>query len=718
MKSRAGRLVLLLCAGAFAVLGAPSPALAQPQPQDPIRLRLTIGELSPRVITSGSSSLTVTGKITNIGDRRIDDLQVRVQRGQPETSEQQMREALGHNQPTEAGQSAFTPVAPALQPGQSANLTITVPITGQDGTGLGIDQPGVYPLLVNINGKPEFGGTARLATSGLLLPVLGVPGKNTKAPSRPSKVSLLWPLIDDYPRVVRTEGDKVVLSDDALATSLAAGGRLYELLGQLDSATSTDPDLQSSVCVAIDPDLVETARAMAGGYLVAGKDGRTHQGTGATAADIWVDRLRSLVTGNQCVLALPYADVDLAALSRAGAVDIEQLALSGSAVVQGILGVTPQPGLYWPDRGTLDQRTLADLAANGPVTVLADPAKVQRSSGPAPWTVGATGSSTTAVPVDGLLGSALTNRTSVQDALAVLAYRTLFDGTGGDHLLIAPPRHWAMPANELEVWLDQLGSWFAGSFAEPESLADLVHGPAGGTAAGLEYSPADQAAEIPRSVTKELVRVDNTQRDLVNAMHEDPASKVVPGSLIQPLKFGLVRATSTGWRGHVAMAKARVAGVRTQLSGMIGKVSVQAPGPPISLGSQNAPLPVIVTNRLPVAMAVQIKLSDVPGLQAAPVPVRMVPAGSNVTVFAESKVLRSGRFTVDVSLSTPSGDTVLGSTARLELNSTSYGTITIVVTGIAGGALVLLSGRRIYRRIRTARAGAATAPEPQGEARR
>ena len=108
--------MLLLCAGAFAVLGAPSPAFAQAQPADPVWLRLSVGQLSPRVITSGSSTLTVTGKITNIGDRRIDDLQVRVQRGQPETSEQQMREALGHNQPTDAGGSAFTPVVPALQP--------------------------------------------------------------------------------------------------------------------------------------------------------------------------------------------------------------------------------------------------------------------------------------------------------------------------------------------------------------------------------------------------------------------------------------------------------------------------------------------------------------------------------------------------------------------------------------------------------------------------
>ena len=42
---------------------------------------------------------------------------------------------------------------------------------------------------------------------------------------------------------------------------------------------------------------------------------------------------------------------------------------------------------------------------------------------------------------------------------------------------------------------------------------------------------------------------------------------------------------------------------------------------------------------------------------------------------------------------------------RLELNSTSYGIISVAVTGTAGVVLVLLVGVRIFRRVRAARAG-------------
>ena len=66
-------------------------------------------------------------------------------------------------------------------------------------------------------------------------------------------------------------------------------------------------------------------------------------------------------------------------------------------------------------------------------------------------------------------------------------------------------------------------------------------------------------------------------------------------------------------------------------------------------------------------------------------------------------MIRSGRFTVDVSLSTPGG-TPLGSTARIELSSTSYGSVTLIITGTAAAVLFLLVGLRIYRRVKTARA--------------
>ena len=40
---------------------------------------------------------------------------------------------------------------------------------------MGIEEPGVYPVMVNVNGTPDYGEPARLDDARFLLPVLGVP---------------------------------------------------------------------------------------------------------------------------------------------------------------------------------------------------------------------------------------------------------------------------------------------------------------------------------------------------------------------------------------------------------------------------------------------------------------------------------------------------------------------------------------------------------------
>jgi hypothetical protein len=47
----------------------------------------------------------------------------------------------------------------------------------------------------------------------------------------------------------------------------------------------------------------------------------------------------------------------------------------------------------------------------------------------------------------------------------------------------------------------------------------------------------------------------------------------------------------------------------------------------------------------------------------------------------------------------------------MEVSSSAYGTITIVITVTAAAALVLLSARRIYRRVRASRAPVIEVPE-------
>ena len=69
---------------------------------------------------------------------------------------------------------------------------------------LGIDQPGIYPVLVNVNGTPDYGAPARLDNARFLLPVVGVPPDRANeldsavAPdtSKPVWITMLWPLAD------------------------------------------------------------------------------------------------------------------------------------------------------------------------------------------------------------------------------------------------------------------------------------------------------------------------------------------------------------------------------------------------------------------------------------------------------------------------------------------------------------------------------------------
>lgn len=128
------------------------------------RLRVELDELNPRVITGSTTTLTVAGSVTNTGDRKVNRPQVRLQVGERQTTERGIGEVLSGAVIKDSPLTDFTAVADALEPGQTAPLNISVTLTGQRAAQFG--KPGVYPLLVNVNGTPEFGewpGWARSA---------------------------------------------------------------------------------------------------------------------------------------------------------------------------------------------------------------------------------------------------------------------------------------------------------------------------------------------------------------------------------------------------------------------------------------------------------------------------------------------------------------------------------------------------------------------------
>ena len=737
---RAGRAAIVVGIAAMVGVGLVPAATGQAE----LRVRIELTEMSPRVVTAdGPGVLTVVGRVTNDGDRTIDELDVRVQRGEPVRSEADLQAALSGDASTDTARPRFTDLPTALGPGATAPFRVDVPLRGGGPLdSLQITELGVYPLLVNLNGRPDFGGRARLAAVRMLLPTFGLPPQDTlpAVPAAPPALStpltMLWPLADEPHRVPTNNREPVTLVDDTLAESLRPEGRLGGLVrSALDYAPAGTP-LGRALCFAVDPDLVDTVRLMAGGYVL--PDGSA--GAGREVAAEWLANVRELVA-DRCVLALPMADVDLVALSRAGLTDLQGRARTdGAQILRDVLSINPITELAWPAGEVIDERTLTDLASLGVNGVLVEAGGLNdgaRYAGEA--VVGlTTGSPATAsargVLVDTVVGQALTGPQSDrpeptgqvaivastspsgtdaplagQDGLAALTFQAMTRGPAG--VLLAPPRRWAADPAESGALLRTASRLVADGWAEPRDLGALAGGAPPSLTATLDYPLQANSAELPRSVITRVAETRDRVRDIEAATRRDPRfPDYDPASLLDPMKFGLLRATSTAWRGNPTAANRTAQLTDNQLTLLREKVQLVPPPGPYLLAASNSPLLLNLNNPLPVQIDVQVTLSPVAGLRTGPIDVISLPANSRRQVRVPAEVVRAGQFSVEAQLATPGGTPLgpRGAASRIQLRSTAYGTVALLITVGGGGALVLLSAFRITRRVRAARRAEST----------
>lgn len=718
------------------------------QPQRPnVVAVLELADLSPRVVTVTSAPvLTVSGRVANVGDRVITKLVVRLQRDEPVSSEEAAAQAV-RTVPEALHVTRFQPVVDELAPGQSRPFQLEVPLRGgADLESLQITEPGVYPLLINLNGKPEFGDTARLASVPLLLPVLGIPPvasgqlpgpvlRRPPLPARPLPLTVVWPLAATPARLPTSPGEPILIGSDRAATDpvaaeVAPGGRLDGLLGALEQLVPPGSALAAAVCVAIDPLLLETLDGMSRGYRVA-HPGGIGEGTGARDARSWLDRLRGAVQG-RCVLPLPYADPDLVALSRAGLADLQALATStGVRLVRELLGVAPLTAVSWPPGEVLDERTLADLTALQTRAVLLTPRGISLGSGPGSTPGDAVGLAAT-VPgstaalagllVDPLLASALapeprqpegdagatspgpagtTSPLAAQDALGVLVYRAAVD-PDRQPVLLVPPRRWQVHGTEAAALLSTARQLLQTGFVVPRDLPTLATARPAGPTTTVAYPPPAAVPEIPPQVTAAVTRDRDILSDLQVATVLDATANVAPADLLDPLRLGLLRGVSSAWRAQPNRALLVIGEVHNRLDELRRSVRIVQPPGPYSLAASDSPVLVTVSNGLPVGAQVQLRLSETAGLRTGAVGPQLVPARATRQFVIPAKVSRAGQFSVDARLSTPGG-TPLGEPSTLQLRSTTFGIVTVALTAGAGIALVLLMMHGFVRRARRAR---------------
>jgi hypothetical protein len=749
-----------IVAGIAVVLTGPvgMPRAAAHEPGSTPFVRVRIDQVTPDVVTTTSPPVvTVTGTVTNIGDRPVRDVMVRLEHAAAVNASAGLRTSLDGATDQYQPAADFLTVAPELQRGQEAGFTLSAPLRSLAKPSLGINQPGIYPVLVNTNGTPDYGAPARLDNARFLLPVIGVPPdradslESAVAPdtSKPVWLTMLWPLAD-RPRLAPGQPGgtfPVRLVDDDLATSLATGGRLDILLSAAEVATSHDVDPDGAVgralCLSIDPDLLVTVNAMTAGYIVSNSsDGSaqqpgtpTHPGTGQTAATGWLNRLRALAH-RTCVAPLPYAQADLDALQRVNDPVLSAVATTSVGdIVDHILDVPSTRGATLLPDGPLTGGTIDLLNANNSTVAVAAADLVapdSQSSGPG---AGAPNSVDTAprraspqvvvAPFDPAVGAALAgvgNNPSVptyldpsltirlahdsdtarrQDALGSMFWHALERDAPPRTQILVPPATWNLHADDAQVILTALATTIRSGLAVPRPLAAVIAEAAAHTE---PLDPLDGTApERGRFGEKVIADISNqTGRlwKLTSALSTDDRTGLTGGQYTAPLREDMLRSLSQSEPPDTrnGLAQQRLMVVGTTINDLFGAVTIVNPGGSYTLATEHSPLPVALHNGLAVPIKVRLHVDAPPGMTVTDVGEIELPPGY-LPLRVPIEVNFTQRVAIDVTLRTPDG-TRLGEPVRMSVHSNAYGKVLFAITLTAAAVLVLLAGRRLWHRFR------------------
>lgn len=749
--------VLGVLAGLAVLTGPVTPRAVAGEPGVTPFVRVRIDQVTPDVVTTTSPPVvTVSGMVTNIGDRPVRDVMVRLEHAGPVTASAGLRTSLDGDTDQYQAAADFLTVAPELQRGQEVGFTLSAPLRALTKQSLGVEKPGIYPVLVNVNGTPDYGAPARLDNARFLLPVVGVPPDRADdlgsavAPdtSKPVGITMLWPLADRPRLAPGVPGGTIPvrLVDDDLATSLASGGRLDILLAAAEVATSHDVDPDGAVgralCLAVDPDLLVTVNAMTAGYVVSDSpDGPAqlpgtpnHPGTGQATATEWLNRLRALAH-RTCVAPLPYAQADLDALQRVNDPGLSNTALTSvNSIVDKILDVPSTRGATLMPDGRLTGRavkllganqttvavTAADLSAgdaqgSSETSVDTAPRRVSPQVVAAPFdpAVGAALAGAGVNPeVPTYLDSSLTVRLAHdsvtarrQDALGSMFWHALrHDDTPRTQLLV-PPATWNLQADDAQVILTALTTSIRSGLAVPRPLPAVI-GEAT-QAAQTGAPPSDQVSadgsargqfndDVTGAITGQVGRL----WGLTSALMTDDRTGLTGVQYTAPLREDMLRALSQSEPpdSRNGLAQQRLAVVGKTINDLFGAVTIVNPGGSYTLATEHSPLPLALHNGLAVPIRVRVHVDAPPGMNVTDVGVIELPPGY-LPLRIPIEVNFTQRVAVDVTLRTADGMR-LGEPVRLSVHSNAYGKVLFAITLSAAAVLVLLAGRRLWHRFR------------------
>ncbi|MFE6056509.1 DUF6049 family protein [Kitasatospora sp. NPDC056446] len=662
---------------------------------------VTIETLAPQV-AAPNGTVTITGHVTNAGKSALKSAHAAVRKpfsGKPLDRRSDLANVAGRSAPSGSdGVELDSPqyALPELNPGQTLPYTLSVAVNE-----LGMSASGVYELAVDAWGSTADNQHDRaLGIARSFLPYN--PGG---AEAQPTKVATLWPLVHTPVLAAQTYADNdqsvPVLRDDSLATDLAPGGRLYELVDTGSKLTG--------LTWVVDPDLVDAAFAMTRPYRVqnpgtesSGKparDDNTVPGSGSAAATAtaWLDKLRAAVAKpeNQ-VVALPYADPDLASIAHNGAdlagmpAALSKAATAGRLTIEGRLSVDARSDVAWPYQGYVDQQITGLAQQTGSGLVLVNGASMPEPDALTytPTAVRPIGNGQSAVVADetvsGLLQRDLSGVKEQTDAtqrfLAETFAITHEQPQNQRGLLVMPPRE--LSVSTAKVLANALqtagGKWIAP--VKLDTVAQASPDPKAATAvpAAADYPTQARASELPAS---DLSSTNDIQYNLDTLMRVLTLPQRVRG----PFNAAMVRSLSTEWRSQAPAGSAYRSGVTQYLKELTNAVQVPKKTS-ITLAGDTGPIPVSVRNDLTQTVTnLKLVLTS-----AQPNRVRVskeeelvLPASQSATLRFQAEAHASGPVTMTAQLWTTGP------------NSRPYGearTFIVEVTSVTNGVLYVFAG--------------------------
>ncbi|RRQ80364.1 hypothetical protein CQW39_07825 [Streptomyces griseofuscus] len=702
------------------LLQLPAAAPAAAASGDPVSVALD--SMSPNAPTDGDT-LTVSGTVTNNGKQAVTGAHVGLRVGPILNTRSGINDVAQHPDElqgvsgSEVGDKYAQKFA-KLAPGVAEHFSISVPVDKLD---LGAN--GVYEFGVALSGQTSAQPWQQ---------VLGV--QRTFLPWQPSdadtrtRTTVLWPLLSTVHMTAKTGAGQLqtpVFLNDDLAKELAPGGRL-------DQMVSLGKDLD--VTWVIDPDLLASVDAMASGnYRLQGEGDTTVAGPKEhqALAKQWLASLQKAVVGKE-VVALPFADPDLASLAHRGTSVTGSLSHLKDATdvaattVKTVLHVTPSTDYAWPVDGAVDPSIMRVATSAGADRVIARSDSLQETAGLSytPSAARPVGGGTTAVVADAKLSTAfegdLTKAADSTLAVQEFLAQSLEINAQTDQqrsIVVAPQR---LPtAAQAQAMAAAVRALQGGTWSQAQDLtaaAKAKPDPSATTRipSTSVYPTYLRRQELPASAFEQIARTQDKLDDFQVILSDQ--SRVVT-----PFGRAINRGMSTSWRGQSDDGDAFRNGVEGWLDDLAGQVRLIDKSE-TKLSGRSATIPVTVQNNLvqPVGHLVLRLTSTQPtrlkigGKAYYEQPVDIAGGHAQSVKFTTS-ANANGRATVIAQLYTEDGQEY-GAPVTFDVKVTEVTPTVMLVIG--GGVLLLvLAGFRMYTQRKRAAArqagegGAGTAGE-------